>query len=240
MTTRKIWLPDHRGRNAVVLLLPRRRPEEAVPLDPSGRPVQFSRRIKATEDASTQALKQRFPDPEALARALIQGDPEVDLEAAGRETGPCDRVYVDNRGKPTYSARLVEVVLDQHGTEVARREPRFTPANLVPDIPPVWSGKLLPRNLAARRFAFTRAYQVRHGNALEYEFLFGLAAYLQEKDSMALVGSGSKGLGPLIPEANATPMKGLLEGRTRGPEYLLALHLAAFELHNREEDLCTD
>jgi hypothetical protein len=185
-------------------------------------------------------LRQRFPDPEALARALVQGDPEVDTEAAGRETGPCDRVYIDSRGKPIYSARLLEVVSDRHGAEIERREPRFVPANLVPDAPPVWSGRLLRRHLAARRFAFTRAYQVRHGNALEYDFLHGLAAYLEEKDSVALIGSGPKGLGPLVPEANATPMKGLLEGRTRGLEYLLILHLAAFELRSPEGEPCTD
>lgn len=240
MTMRRIWLPDHRGRNAIVLLVPRHRFEAAVPQDPSGRPVRFSRRIKATEAYAPQALRQRFPDPEALARALVQGDPEVATEAAGRETGPCDRVYIDSHGNPIYSARLVEVVSDRRGAELERREPRFVPANFVPDTPPVWSGRLLRRQLAARRFAFTRAYQVRHGNALEYDFLHGLAAYLQEKDSVALVGSGPKGMGPLVSEANATPMKGLLEGRTRGPEYLLILHLAAFELRSPEGQPCTD
>jgi hypothetical protein len=202
--------------------------------------VRFTRRIKATEASASPALRRRFPAPEALARALVQEDPEVDVEVAGRETGPCDRVYVDGRGKPTYSARLVEVVCDRKGAEVERREPQLVPANLVPDTPPVWPGRLLRRTLAARRFAFTRAYQVRHGNALEYTFLYGLAAYLQEKDCVALVGSGPRGLGPLVPEANATPMKGILEGRTHGPEYLLILHLAAFELRHPEGEPCAE
>jgi hypothetical protein len=240
MTMRRIWLPDHRGRNAVVLLVPRQHAAEAVPLDPSSRPVRFTRRIKATETSASPALRRRFPDPETLARALVQGDPEVDFEAAGRETGPCDRVYIDSRGKPTYSARLVEVVCDRKGAEVERREPQLVPANLVPDTPPVWSGRLLRRHLAARRFAFTRAYQVRHGNALEYDFLYGLAAHLQERNCVALIGSGPKGIGPLVPEANAPPMKGILEGRTRGAQYLLILHLAAFELRHPEGDPCPD
>jgi hypothetical protein len=67
-----------------------------------------------------------------------------------------------------------------------------------------------------------------------------LAAHLQEKDCVALVGSGPKGLGPLVPEANAPPMKGILEGRTRGLDYLLILHLAAFELRHPEGDPCPD
>lgn len=240
MTTRRIWLPDHRGRDAVVVLVPRQRSAHAAPVDPSGRPVTFTRRIKATEASAPNALCQRFPDPQDLARALMQGDPEVDIEAAGRETGPCNRVYIDGRGNPTYSARLVEVVCDRHGTEIERRDPQYMPANLVPDTPPVWSGKLLRRNEAARRFAFTRAYQVQHSNALEYDFLYGLAAYLQVQDCVALVGSGPKGVGPLVPEANASPMKGILEGRIRGPEYLLTLHLAAFELVSPEGEPCFD
>ena len=118
--------------------------------------------------------------------------------------------------------------------ELQRRPPEVVPANLVPDVPPVWSGKLLPCCEAVHRFAFTRAFQVRHTNALEYDFLFGLAAYLEQRDSLVLVGSGPRGVGPLIPERNAAPMKGLLAGRTRGDAYRLVLYLASFELRAPE------
>jgi hypothetical protein len=47
--------------------------------------------------------------PEALARALVDGDPELDLEVAGRETGPCDRVYLGHDAKPLYSGRLLHL-----------------------------------------------------------------------------------------------------------------------------------
>ena len=100
----------------------------------------------------------------------------------------------------------------------------------VPDEPPVWSGRLIPRRDAARRYVFTRAYQVRHTNALEFDFLHGLAAHLEKRDSLVLVGSGPRGTGPLIPERNAAPMKGLLSGQVRGDAYRLVLHFAAHEL----------
>jgi hypothetical protein len=232
---RRIRLADHRGRDAVVVLVPRQRagprgPHATRYQDGAGAAVHFSRRIKAVEQTSFGVLRRRHSDPEALAQALIDGDPELDLEAVGCEAGPCDRVYLDVEGRPLYSAQILEVLYDRDGNELERQHPQVVPANLVPDTAPVWSGKLLALSEAARRFAFTRAYQVRHSNALEYDFLYGLAAYLEERKSMILVGAGPRGVGPLIPERNAHPMKGFLEGRTQGRTYRLVLNLAAFEL----------
>jgi len=230
MPLRKIRLADHRGREATVVLVPRRRPPDSTYTDTSGSPVRFARLIKSTAETDHAALQSRYADPDSLAQALIDGDPEIDLETAGRETGPCDRVWVGADGQPLYSARFIEVAYDQEGNEITRREPVEVPANLVPDAPPRWPGKLIPRAEAVRRYAFTRAFQVRHTNSLEYDFLFGLAKHLEKRDAMALIGSGPKGTGPLILERNGTPMKGFLEGRTDGERYQLVLHLASFEL----------
>jgi len=236
MNQRKIWLADHRGRNAVVALVPRQRNGETQYADTNGSPVRFSRVMKCTEATGWERLRAQHGDPELIAHALLSGDPEVDVETVGREVGRCDRVFIDGQSNPLYSARPVEVLFDSNGDETARRDPVNVPANLVPDTPPVWSGKLLSRDEAVRRYAFTRAWQVRHTNALEYDFLHGLAEHLEQQESLALVGSGPRGTGPLITERNATPMKGFLEGRTRGDRYLLVLHLAAFDLRPPEEE----
>ena len=234
MPLRKIRLADHRGREATVLLVPRSRPPNPSYTESSNAPVYFTRLLKATESTCYAALLSRYGDPESLARAFIDGDPEIDMQAAGREIGPCDRVHVSPDGKPLYSASMVEVVHDREGNEIARREPENIPANLVPDMPPRWSGKQIPRSEAARRYAFMRVYQVRHSNSLEFDFLFGLAKHLEERDALALVGSGPKGTGPLILEHNGTPMKGFLEGRTKDDTFLLVLHLASFDLKTPE------
>ena len=234
---RRIWLADHRGRDAIVVLVPRARTTPVTPtyVDGAGTPVRFSRRIKATDRTGHIELREGYRDPEALARALINGDPEVDLDAVGRETGPCDRVFVGSDGKPLYSAEIVEVRFDRDSIEVERRPPVDVPSNLVPDTPPIWSRQLIPTPEAVRRFVFSRAYQVRHTTALEFDFLHGLAAYLDQHDSLAVVGSGPRGMGPLIPERNAVPMKGFLSGQVRGDTYRLIFHLAAFELRAPEE-----
>ncbi len=234
MPLRKIRLADHRGREATVLLVPRSRPPTVGYADSSNASVRFTRLLKATESTGYAALLSRYGDPDSLARALIDSDPEIDMQATGSESGPCDRVHVGADGKPLYSARMVEVVHDHEGNEIARREPVEVPANLVPDTPPRWSGKLIAKSEAARHYAFTRVYQVRHANSLEFDFLFGLAKYLEDRNALALVGSGPKGTGPLILERNGTPMKGFLEGRTKEDAYLLVLRLASFELKTPE------
>jgi hypothetical protein len=106
MSQRKIWLCDHRGRNAVVVLVPRRRAARIGHRDATGAPVRFCRCIKSTTATNFTSLLRRHGQPEALARSLVDGDPELDLEAAGRETGPCDRIHLGHDGKPLYSARL--------------------------------------------------------------------------------------------------------------------------------------
>jgi hypothetical protein len=235
MNQRRIWLADHRSRNAVVALVSRQRNGDTQYADAHGSPVRFCRVVKGTEATGWERLRFEQGDPELIAQTLVSGDPEVDVETVGREVGPCDRVFIDGQGKPLYSARPVEVLFDSNGHETARGDPVNVPGNLIPDTPPVWSGKLLSRDEAVRRFAFTRAWQVRHTNALEYDFLHSLAAHIEQQDRLALVGSGPRGTGPLMTERNATPVKGFLEGRTRGDQYLLVLHLAAFELRPPEE-----
>jgi len=235
MNLRRIWLADHRGRDAVVTLVPRQRNSEAQYADANGSRVRFSRVVKSTEATAWERLRSEHGDPELIAQALLSGDPEVDIETVGRQAGPCDRVFIDGQGRPLYSARPMEVLFNSNGNETSRRDPVDVPANLVPDAPPVWSGRLLSRDEAVRRYALTRAFQVRHTNALEYDFLHGLAAYLEQQESLALVGSGPRGIGPLITERNATPAKGFLEGRIQGDRYLLVLHSAAFELRPPED-----
>ena len=85
---RRIWIADHRGRDAVVVLVPRQRttPVTTTYVDGVGTPVRFSRRIKATDRTSHTALREGYRDPEALARALINSDPEVDLDAVTQIT----------------------------------------------------------------------------------------------------------------------------------------------------------
>ncbi|MHB9124572.1 MAG: hypothetical protein ACYC4F_01335 [Armatimonadota bacterium] len=193
------------------------------------------RRIKVPADGHPDLLYRRYPDPEELARALIAEDPEVDLELTGRATGSCDRVYVNPDGETIYSPGVMEIRYGPDGTEVERRPRRLRPANTVTHTPPVWSGALIPVDDAIRRYAFTRAYQVMHTNALEYDFLFAIAEYLHERESMLLLGTGRNGRRPLVLERNGPRYRGFMHGRITGDAMRLVLYLSQFELRAPEE-----
>lgn len=161
---------------------------------------------------------------------IIEEDAEIDLEAAGRRTGPTDRVLLDPDGNVLYAAAEVEVVCDRRGVEVERRAPADTPGNVDGDAPLMWTGRMLSRAEAARRFAFTRNCRLRHVDGLTYEFLFTMAEELHEADSLVLVGAGPGGRDPIILERNGLPYRGFLEGRVSDDRYLLVLHLTHLEL----------
>ena len=227
---RKIRLADPRGRDAVVALVNCTIREEHRFRDAENRPVRPARLIKATERTRHEALLAQFGGSDELSRALIDGDPEVDLEACGREAGPCDRVFLDSAGKPLYAVNMLEVIYGPDGAEKLRRPLADMPANINGEMPLRMSKKLLPKLEAARRFAFTRKYQVRHVDGLTFDFLFGIAEHLHQREGLAPLGAGPKGDGPLIMERNGNPYRGFLEGRIQDDSYLLALHLASFEL----------
>ena len=227
---RRIRLADHRGRDATVVLVPivervRRRLQ-----DNDGRSVNHVRRVRSTRDTNLEALTARWPDPDELSRALIDADPEIDLAITGRATGPCDRVYLDGDGSVVYAPSIMEIRLAPDGLEIERRPVVTRPANLLTAAPPVWSGVMVPREEVLRRYALTRAYQVAHTNALEFDFLHDLAAHLDERHAMAHIGSGRRGKGLLIIERNGPTYRGFLDGRVQGDAMRLVLYLAAFEL----------
>ena len=74
-----------------------------------------------------------------------------------------------------------------------------------------------------------------HTNALEFDFLYGIASYLDERRAMAQVGSGRRGIGPLILERNGPKYRGFLDGRIQGDAMRLVLYFASFELAAPEE-----
>ncbi|MCG3172532.1 MAG: hypothetical protein GMKNLPBB_00685 [Myxococcota bacterium] len=167
-------------------------------------------------------------------QALLDGDPEIDLEATGRRVGSADRVFLDPDGALLYATAQVEVQYDARGLEIERREPMVTPANIDAEAPLVWTGKFVPRQEAVCRFSITRQYRLRHVDGLTFDFLFALAQELDQTGTLALIGAGSSGKSPLILERNGLSYRGFLEGRVSAEKYLLVLHLTHLELRSRE------
>ena len=94
----------------------------------------------------------------------------------------------------------------------------------------LWSGRFLSKREVASKFVIVSKLQVRHVNGLTYDFLLGIARELEQRNSLLVMGAGPKANQPLILRRGSLPYRGFLEGRTRGEEYCLLLHLSNIEL----------
>jgi len=227
---RRIRLTDDKGRDGLVVLSPPPRTLKPDPRTPDGGAVRFERIIKSPVDCCETALRRQYPDDDSLARALIDGDPEFDMESAGRIAGPCDRVWVDPEGEPLYSASILEVVYGPDGSENERRPLQDIEVDMGEDMPLRWTGRFFQREEIVRRFAITRKFQITHTDGLTFDFLHRMAVLLETKDALVAIGAGPKGRDPLVLERNGAPYRAFLEGRTRGNEYRLVLHISDMEL----------
>jgi hypothetical protein len=231
----EISLSDSRGRDAAVSAETVRVPVRVRWVDDAGRQAASARVLKGTIDRDYTALLQRAGAPEKVAEALIAGDPELDIETAGAFLRDTSRVYVNSERKVVHAVSQVEVVRNTDGTEKLRRPKKIAVPNVTPDQPLLWSGKLLPKTDVYNKYVMVSKLQVVHVNGLTYDFLFGIAKELEAKNSLLLVGAGPKANQPLILRRGAVPYRGFLEGRTRGDEYLLLLHLSNIELKAPEK-----
>ena len=227
---RKIRLEDAKGLDGLVWLSPSPHMAETVFRALDSGPVRFERIIKSPMDRIESALRRQYKDDDSLARSLINGDPEIDMEAAGRIAGPCDRIWTDPDHKPLYAVKMVEIVYGPDGVEKERRAPVDVKANVGEDMPLRWTGRFYQHEEIVRRFAITRKFQIVHTDGLTFDFLHKMAGILEKKGTLASIGAGPRGRDPLVFERNGAPHRAFLEGRTRGDEYRLVLHLSDMEL----------
>ena len=223
-----IRLTNAAGRDgSLQTTLPAREP--CVQTGLPGHTVGFRRFLAATESCRGEAMSRQLGDD--FAQALIDGDPEVDIEHVGRTIGETNVVYLTAAGEFLHSApAVVEVITLPDGSEKERRAPVDIEANIDDEHPVRWTGRKFPIVDAVRRFVFRRSLQVVHVDGVTYDFLQGMAADLAKEKVLMFVGAGSKGLDPLVFQANGRPCRGFLEGRVDGERYQLLLHLSDMEL----------
>ena len=227
--SRWIRLSDSRGRDARVRMVSRSKLMKRPLQTTDGRTVEPARLIKLPLERGYEALRSRCEDDGEIAQLIIEADPEIDLEAAGRRAGPTDRVLLDGEGL-SMPPRRWRSCTARTGARSSDGRPRTAPPISTATGPVVWTGRTIPREKAARGYAFTRQYQVRHVDGLTYDFLFAMAAELDRANCLVRVGAGPRGREPLILERKGTPYRGFLEGRIDGDRYRLVLHLTNLEL----------
>ncbi|WP_010257541.1 hypothetical protein [Treponema primitia] len=200
---------------------------------PDGRDRRNIKFLKTT--ASAESLIKKYGDANTLGEALIAGDPEVDMELAGRILTKTYKLYQTGDGEIAYKVDFVQVLYNPDGTEKERRDMSKALANVSVDIPLQWTGREISKEEAVRKFVFAKNYQLRHTSGLSFDFLYDMAKTLQEHKSLMMIGAGKKGSDPIILSAGGEPYRGFLEGRIvdagkAGPQYCLILHLTNMEL----------
>src|SRR5579871_3925077 len=173
---------------------------------------------------------------DATASKLIESDPELDLQIAGRMMRDATGVYLDpSAAQPTIATEFkeVEVVYTPDGQEKERRSRVFRTANL-DTTAPLKIVRRMPVKECLTKFVFRGMQQIVHTDGLTFDFLHGLAKSLQDSQSMALLGAGPKGAGPLVMRDGGTPFRGFLYGEVEGSgddaRYRLLLLLSDQEL----------
>ena len=231
---RKFHLTNEEGLNAMVRYVGLR-PDAPPVMGIGGQPATFKRYLSAAPSGLHEALAEAHG--EDYGQALIDGDPEVDLEAIGQTIENTQVVYIAASGEVMYyPPKVVEIILDPKGEEKGRRVPEDVEANVNETVPVAWTGRRMKRIDVVRRFVFKRSLQLHHVDGLSCDYLFKIAKELEDSDEMVLVGAGAKGKAPLVFQTNGTPYRGFLEGRTQGKKYKLLLHLSNMELKLPKEE----
>ena len=224
-------LTDSRKRDAVVKAETTGVTEELRYVDNGGKNAYTRKILKATVDHDFDTLIDRFgDDKEKLGLALVEGDPEVDMEKCGVYLWGVSKVYVNSEDGIVYRIEQTEVVRDPEGNVKDKRPRQRAEANVDTEIPLTWTGQKIDKGEAIRRFVFSSKLQIVHINGLTYDFLFGMATDLADSNSLMRIGGGGKGRDPLIFRSGSIPYHGFLEGRVDGDKYILLLHLSNMEL----------
>jgi len=225
---RDLRLSNSSGRDTTIRYASTRPP--APPIQGRNKkPARFRRYLSATAEGLHESLVEAHG--EDYAQALIDGDPEIDLDRVGRAVGETHVVFLSAEGEVMHAPpEVVELIFSPEGEERERRTPEDVEGNVGSEIPIHWTGRRMKRVDVARRFVFRRALQLYHVDGLTYDYLFAMAKELDEADEMVMMGGGSKGKAPLIFQTNGTPYRAFLEGRVEGERFQLLLHLSNMEL----------
>jgi len=156
-------------------------------VDSRGQRVQNTRCVKATLKTNYQALTAARM-PEELSAAIIAGDPELHLEQFGRFVSSNSRIYLNREtDELAYGVVVRELVYGLDGSLKQERAPKQSARNVVLAKPRKWSGRMIPKQKAQSHFGFAHIMELSHIDGLTYDFLYGMARELEERDSFMLL-----------------------------------------------------
>jgi hypothetical protein len=217
-----IHLATADGKNArVPLLRPRRLAPKTVKVTPLGEEV-----LSKTVHRGNAPV-----DPATLtARALVEGDPEIDLANIGRIIPESSRAY-RIQGAAQLEGNF-QVIVTRHAPDgaVTQRGVYTPPKANINDVSPIRMGQRVPLGEIFRRYVFHHQYYLAHADGLQHEFLLAIARELEAAGEAAKLEAGPKGKQPLVFRNGGVPTAAFLVGETDGDGYLLRVMLTRMEL----------
>jgi len=228
---KKINIANSKKRDALLGFEAKPTRQKVFQVLKDGSPKNNIKILKSTDKTSIEYLSSQYEDLEDLSQAIISSEIDVDIEKAGKKVDGLKKIYVDKDNKIIFNVKMMEIIKDKDGIEQKREELVQKEANIsLENLPIKWSGKLMPKSMAVKKFVFAKHYQIRHVNGLTYDFLYDMAKELDDKKGLMFVGAGEKGNEPLMITSGGTSYRGFLEGRIDGDKYMLLLHLTNLEL----------
>lgn len=226
---RYIHIADSKNRDAEIIFSNKTKKPFVKQVTAQGAEVHTLRVLKGTAINAYEGLLKTHKDPEAIAQAMLAGDPEINLQMTGRFIEGAKRVYIDQDLKPVSRIKKKEIVYAPDGTVKEERVPKELMSNIATELP-LKAGKLFPKNEMYAKLVFAKKYQLHHINGLTFDFLFEIAKELHDSNSIMMIGGGTKGNEPLVFQDGGKTYRAFLEGRVKDKSYILLLHLTNLEL----------
>lgn len=227
--SRYLHLADAKNRDAEIRFTGKTKRPIIKLVTESGDEVKTLRVLKGTAKNAYEGLLLHYKNPDAIAQALLSGDPEIDLKMTGRFKKGTSRVYVNQNLKPVSRVHIKEIVHAPDGTVKEERVPKELLANIQTALP-LKLGKRFVKTEIYNKLVFAKKYQLHHINGLTYDFLFEIAKDLHETNSLVMLGGGAKGNEPLVFQDGGKSYRAFLEGRVKDNSYCLIVHLSNLEL----------
>ncbi|MDR2972477.1 MAG: hypothetical protein LBU83_11205 [Bacteroidales bacterium] len=186
--------------------------------------------LKNNISLAFETLSKNYKNLTEMGEAIINGDPEIDMEIVGKKITGTQKLYLNQNGKIAYRVNMTQIIKDPQGNEKERRDLTKVMSNVTGESIVQWTGRRFPKSEALRKFVFVRKMQLKHISGLTFDFLYEIAKSLHETKTLMFIGGGPKGNEPLILTQGGDPYRGFLEGRIEGDKYCLILHLTNMEL----------
>ena len=227
---RTINITNEKKRDAQVCMEAIKKPSSVKRVLENGENFINTKVLKHNLALAFDMLSRNYTDLTEMGNAIIAGDPEIDMELAGKKISGTQKLYLDKNGKIAYRVNMTQIIKDPFGEEKDRRDLSKAMSNVTGESIVQWTGKKFPKSDTIRKFVFQRKLQLKHVSGLTYDFLYDMAKSLEDSKSLMFIGGGAKGNEPLILTQGGEPYRGFLEGRTDGEKYCLILHLTNMEV----------